>query len=380
MEKIKAGVIGAGFIGPSHIEALRRLGFADVLAIADTDEELAKKKAADLNVPKAYGNYKDLLKDKDIEVVHICSPNNLHFIMTKDSLESGKHVICEKPFAMDSAEGLELLELSKKSDLVTALHFNIRFYPLVQQAREMIRKHQLGEILAVNGSYQQDWLFYPTDYNWRLEPEYSGASRAIADIGSHWLDLVEYVTGHRVINVCSDLATFYPLRKKPLKPLETFQGKVTNPYDYEDIKVSTEDYGSVLLRFDNNAHGTLTVNQVAAGRKNRVYFEIYGTEKSIVWNGENPNEMWIGRRDGSNSLMIKDPSLMDEQVRSYASYPGGHTEGFPDTSKQLFYNVYSHIRDRQTEYDYPVFEDGYRELLLCEAILKSAKENQWVEI
>jgi predicted dehydrogenase len=380
MEKIKAGVIGVGFIGPSHIEALRRLGFVDVLAIADANEELTKKKAEILNITKAYGDYRALLNDKEIDVVHICSPNHLHYNMIKDSLAAGKHVICEKPFAMDSMEGLELLELSKKTDLVTALHFNIRFYPLVQQAREMIRKQEIGEILAINGSYQQDWLFYETDYNWRLEPEYSGASRAVADIGSHWLDLMEYITGNRVLSACSDFATFYPFRKKPLMPLETFSGKMMNPYDYKDIKVTTEDYASVLLRFDNNAHGSLTVNQVAAGRKNRIYFEIYGTEGSIAWDGENPNEIWFGKREGSNSLMIKDPSLMSEQVRSYASYPGGHTEGFPDTSKQLFFNVYSQIKDRQLEYDYPSFEDGYRELLLCEAIVKSAKERKWVEI
>ncbi len=380
MEKIKAGVIGAGFIGPSHIEALRRLGFVDVLAIADANEELTIKKAEILNIEKAYGDYRDLLHDKEIDVVHICSPNHLHYIMVKDSLEAGKHVVCEKPFAMDSIEGLELLELSKKTDLITALHFNIRFYPLVQQAREMIRKQKIGEILAINGSYQQDWLFYQTDYNWRLEPEYSGASRAIADIGSHWLDLMEYITGNHVVSACSDFATFYPLRKKPLMPLETFSGKVMNPYDYKDIKITTEDYASVLLRFDNGAHGSLTVNQVAAGRKNRIYFEIYGTEGSIAWDGENPNEIWFGKREGPNSLMIKDPSLMDEQVRSYASFPGGHIEGFPDTSKQLFLNVYSQIRDRQVEYDYPSFEDGHRELLLCEAIVKSAKEHKWVEI
>lgn len=384
MGKIKAGVIGTGFIGPAHIEALRRLGYVDVVALSDINPEVAGQKAGLLNIGKAYGDYKDLLKDPEIEVVHICTPNHLHYIMSKEALEAGKHVVCEKPLSMDSREAEELTKISKEKNLVNAIHFNIRFYPLMHEAKVMVEKGELGRILAVNGSYQQDWLFYETDYNWRLQPEYSGDSRAVADIGSHWLDLIEFITNIKVKSVCADFATFHPIRKKPLKPVETYAGKILSPEDYADIEIATEDYATVLLRFDNDAHGSLTVNQVAAGRKNRLYFEIYGSKKAIGWDSERPNELWIGRRDGKNEILLKDPSLMCLNAREIVSFPGGHNEGFPDTSKQLFGKIYKYISNKgylngETP-EFPTFEAGYRELLLCESIFKSSREEKWIKI
>nr|WP_202817057.1 Gfo/Idh/MocA family oxidoreductase [Pelosinus fermentans] len=248
----------------------------------------------------------------------------------------------------------------------------------------MIENHDLGQILAVNGSYQQDWLFYETDFNWRLQPEFSGDSRAIADIGSHWLDLVEFITGIQVSEVCADFATFHPVRKKPLKPLETYSNKVLDAKDYEDIPIHTEDYATVLLRFNNGAHGAMTVNQVAAGRKNRLYFEIYGSKKSIAWNSERPNELWVGRRDGNNEIMMKDPSLVDDYAKEIMDFPGGHNEGFPDTSKQMFKKVYNYIveagHDKNKKTDFATFETGQRELMLCEKIVKSAHERSWIAV
>ncbi|MBA7510850.1 Inositol 2-dehydrogenase/D-chiro-inositol 3-dehydrogenase [subsurface metagenome] len=379
--KINAGVIGTGFIGPAHVEALRRLGYVDVVAIADISMEIAKEKAEQLSIYKAYGDYKELLEDKTIEVVHICTPNHLHYPMVKQALLTGKHVVCEKPLAVSSEQGKELLELVKRTGLTAAVHFNLRFYPLMQQAKAMIEAGELGRILAINGSYQQDWLFYQTDYNWRLEPEFSGKSRAVADIGSHWLDLVEYITGVKVERVCADFCTFYKTRKKPLRLVETYTGKILKSSDYKDIEINTEDYATVLLRFNNGAHGSMTVNQVAAGRKNRLAFEIYGTKKSIAWDCEDPNQMWIGKRDSKNELLLKDPSLMYESVKQYSSYPGGHTEGFPDTSKQLFNNVYRQILTRgESQFDFPTFEDGHRELILCETIVDSAGKEKWLEV
>jgi Predicted dehydrogenases and related proteins len=384
MNKIRVGIIGTGFIGPAHIEALRRLGYVDVAAVSDINIEVAKQKSAILNIEKAYGDSRELLADPAIEVVHICTPNHLHFTMAREALLAGKHVVCEKPLAMNSKEAAELLKIAKEKKLVNAVHFNIRFYPLIQQIRLAIENGDLGKILAVNGSYQQDWLFYATDYNWRLQSEFSGESRAIADIGSHWLDVIEFITGIKVQSVCADFATFHVTRKKPLKPVETYAGKILNPEDYADIPINTEDYATVLLRFNNGGHGSLTVNQVAAGRKNRLYFEIYGDKKAIAWDAENPNEMWIGHRDGNNEVLIKDPSLMYAPAREYVSLPGGHTEGFPDTSKQMFNQVYQYIAKKGYEtgmtINFPTFADGAREIELCEQIFNSAKNEKWVSI
>lgn len=380
MKTLKVGVIGTGFIGPAHIEALRRTGLADVIALADISDEIAQAKAQELSIARHYGDYKQLIADKDIDIVHICTPNNLHYTMSKEAIAAGKHVVCEKPLAMNSTEAAELVELAAAKKVANAVHFNLRFYPVIHHARDMIASGELGEIFAVNGSYQQDWLFYPADYNWRLEPKYSGDSRAIADIGSHWFDAIEFVTGLKVSRVCADFATFHPIRKRPLKQVETFSGKMLTPQDYADVPIDTEDYATVLLRFEGVAHGSLTVNQVAAGRKNRCYFEIYGSKKSVVVDTERCNEIWIGRRDGNNELLIKDPSLLSSSARAIAGFPGGHNEGFPDTSKQLFKKMYSYILGGCSgNTGFPTFSDGLRELVLCERIVESAEKETWIE-
>ena len=384
MRKVKVGVIGVGFIGPAHIEAMRRLGYVDVVAIADENEQAAKQKAEMLGIQTAYGDYKDLLANPEIEVVHICTPNNSHYTMSKEALAAGKHVVCEKPLAMKSAEARELVQMATEKKLANATHFNIRFYPLIHHVKEMITRGDLGEIFAVNGSYQQDWLFLDTDYSWRLEPELSGDSRAVADIGSHWLDSIEFMTGIKINRVFAEFATFHPIRKKPLKAIETYSGKMLSPEDYEDVKIATEDYASVLLRFDNGARGTLVVNQVAAGRKNRMFFEIYGSKAAVQYNTESPNELWIGYREKSNELLVRDPSLLYTDARNIASFPGGHNEGFPDTSKQFFSKFYKYIVEegfkKGSTPEFPTFAEGLRELELCESIVDSARSEKWISL
>ena len=381
MEKIMVGVIGTGFIGPVHIEAIRRQGTAEVLALSEVNYETAKAKAEALGIPKAYGDYKELLADPEVQVIHICTPNHLHFAITKEAIQAGKHVVCEKPLAMNVEEGKELVQLAQENDLICAMHLNCRAYPMVQQIKNMVENGDLGTIFAVNGSYQQDWLFKETDYSWRLEKQFSGESRAIADIGTHWFDTVETITGLKTEKVCADFATFYKTRKKPLKPVETYSGKVLEAKDYADVPIDTEDYATVLIKFDNGAHGSFTVNQVAAGRKNRMYFEIYGSKCAVAFDSEEPNQIWIGNRDGSNQIMMKDPSLMYAEAREFSSYPGGHTEGFADTSKHTVRKIYEAVRNgKAAEVDYPKFEDGYRELQLCAAIVKSAQEEKWVTV
>jgi len=382
MSRMRVGVIGTGFIGPAHVEALRRLGNVEVVAISDVDEQTARAKAEMLGIENYFGDYRELLKDGDIEAVHICTPNNLHYQMSKEALEAGKHVVCEKPLATTVAEGEDLVKLAAGRKLVSAVHFNIRYYPLMRQIKLMMEKGEFGEIFAVHGSYLQDWLFYPTDYNWRLEPKLSGKSRAIADIGSHWIDLIEYISGLKIVEVFADFATFHKTRKKPLKPLETYAGKILKPEDYEDVPINTEDYATVLLHFDNGGRGVLTVSQVSAGRKNRLYFEMDGSKKAVAWESENPNFMWIGRRDGNNELLMKDPSLVYPQVRDLISFPGGHNEAFPDTSKQMFKEIYGYIvaGDFKATPKFPTFKDGLRELVLCEKILESNEKKKWIKV
>ncbi len=380
MKKIKVGVAGLGFIGPAHIEALRRIPGIEIVVISESSKELAKEKAQLLGIEKYHEKFDDLLKE-DIDCVHICTPNNLHYKMAKSALEAGKHVVCEKPLATTADEGNNLLKLANSKGLVHAVHFNIRYYPLVRQMKRMREKGELGEIYSIIGSYLQDWLFYETDYNWRLEPELSGKSKAIADIGSHLMDLLEYISGLKITEVMADFNTIHPVRKKPLKPVETYSGKMLKPEDYADVPISTEDYATVMLRFDNGNKGVITVSQVAAGRKNRLSLEISGSKETYGWCSESPNELWIGKRDEANQVLMRDPSLFDKESAALISFPGGHNEGFPDTSKQMFKEVYENVRNRTMEgARFPTFEDGLRELILCERILESNEKQKWIKI
>ncbi len=381
MSKIKVAVVGTGFIGPAHIEALRRLPNVEVTALCEATPELAREKANLLGIERS-GNFEEILAMSDIQSIHICTPNFLHFPQAKAALLAGKHVICEKPLSKDLKEAEELVTLAKETGLVNAVHFNLRYYPLVRQMKTMREKGDIGEIYSVIGSYLQDWLFYATDYNWRLEPDKSGDSRAIADIGSHLMDMLEYITGLKTVEVFADFNTVHKTRKKPLKPVETYSGKMLTPEDYADVPITTEDHANVLLRFSNGNRGSIVVSQVAAGRKNQLKLEISGASKAVAWNSESPNELWIGNRDAANQQLMRDPSLAYPEARGIMSFPGGHNEGFPDTSKQLFKEVYQAIAEGKQPANpgYPTFADGYRELLICEKILESHRAQKWIKI
>ena len=382
VKKFKVGVIGVGFIGPAHMEAIRRQGF-EVLALAESNQELADQAAERLLIPKAYGDWKDLVADPDIDVVHVASPNYLHFEHAKGALEAGKHVICEKPLAMTAEESEVLVKIAEEKNLANAVNFNLRFYPLIQDAKARIDAGELGErIYIIQGSYLQDWLLLETDWNWRLEPEYGGELRAIADIGSHWMDLVTFITGKKITSVFADFETFLPIRKKPMKKIDTFGGKMQMDVEYEEKKITTEDYAAVLFKFEGGTRGVMSVSQVSSGRKNRLFFEINGSDSSLIWDSEIPNQMMIGHRPEPNQYLIKDPSLMMKSAQWSASYPGGHAEGFPDTFKQLQTAFYSYISqgDFETVPNFPTFRDGHNTILVDEAILQSARENIWVDV
>jgi predicted dehydrogenase len=380
-QTIGVGVAGTGFIGPAHIEGLRRNGI-QVLALAEETPEKARQKALELGIPRAFGSLAEMLSDPDIDVVHLATPNHLHFPHARAVLMAGKHVICEKPLALNTHESAELVRLAAERKLVNAVNFNIRMYPLSQQARAIVQSGELGDVFIVQGSYLQDWLLYPTDWNWRLEPGFGGSLRAVGDIGSHWLDLLTFITGLPVEEVYADFKTFHPIRKKPARPLETFTGKILQPSDYIDQPISTEDYATVVLHYANGVRGVLTVSQVSSGRKNRLFYEINGSKSSLAWDSEHPNELWIGQRSMPNEVLMKDPSLLSPAARSVTSYPGGHNEGFPDTFKQLYAKVYDYIfaGDYDKVPDFPTFADGHYEMQLCEAIERSAREKAWIKV
>ena len=380
-QTIGVGVAGTGFIGPAHIEGLRRNGI-NVLGLFGSTHEKSQQKAVELNIPRSYASFDEMLADDDIDIVHLATPNHLHHLHAKAALLAGKHVVCEKPLAMISSESAELVKLAAEKQLVNAINFNIRMYPLVHQARSMVQNGELGDLFILQGSYLQDWLLFPTDWNWRLEPDLGGTLRAVSDIGSHWLDLLTFITGLQVEEVYADFKTFHPTRRKPSRPLETFTGKILTAEDYVDQPIHTEDYATIILHYENGARGILSVSQVSSGRKNRLFYEINGSKSSLGWDSERPNELWIGHRTEPNQALMKDPSLLSPEARAVSSYPGGHNEGFPDTFKQLYNKVYNYILagDFDITPDFPTFADGHYEMLLCEAIERSAREKVWVKV
>ncbi|RPI90339.1 MAG: gfo/Idh/MocA family oxidoreductase [Chloroflexi bacterium] len=380
-QTIGVGVAGTGFIGPAHVEGLRRNGI-NVLGLVERTKEKAERRTAELGIPRLYGSLDEMLVDTDIHVVHLATPNYLHYPQAKAALLAGKHVICEKPLAISSQESGELVQLAAEKKLVNAVNFNIRMYPLAQQARSMVQSGELGDLFILQGSYLQDWLLLPTDWNWRLETNLGGTLRAVGDIGSHWLDLLTFITGLQIEEVYADFKTFHPIRKKPARPLETFTGKVLMPEDYLDQPISTEDCATILLHYQNGVHGVVTVSQVSSGRKNRLFYEINGSKSSLAWDSEKPNELWIGHRAGPNQTLMKDPSLLSPEARAVTSYPGGHNEGFPDTFKQLYAKVYDYILagDFTKTPDFPTFADGHYEMQLSEAIERSAREKAWIKV
>lgn len=377
-------VAGTGFIGPVHVEALRRLGIT-VRGIVGSNPAQGQEAAQRIGLEVAYPNYQAIIDDAQVDAVHIATPNNIHFEMAKSALLAGKHVVCEKPLAMNSKETADLVKIANDHpNLISAVNYNIRFYPMVLHARELVRSGAIGEVYTIRGAYSQDWLLYDTDWNWRLLNEEGGDLRAIGDIGTHWMDLMAFVTGLRTESLLADLNTFVKTRKKPKQAVATFKGKEASsaPVEYESVPIRTEDWAAVIFHYAGGARGTMNVSQVCAGRKNQLWFEIAGSKSTIVWNGERPNELWIGHRDRPNETLIKDPSLLMGMAAQHADYPGGHAEGFPDTFKQLYRSIYNYLAagDFSQPKPYPTFEDGHHEVVLSESILKSHQQRSWVDI
>ncbi len=376
--QIGAAVIGTGFIGTVHIGALRRLGVPIVGVLGSTPARGADRAAA-LGIGRAYGSLTELLDDAQVQVVHVTSPNVAHYGQVKQILAAGKHVVCEKPLAMTSAQSAEMMALARASGKIAAVCYNTRFYPLNQHARGMVAAGDLGDIRLISGQYHQDWLAKDTDWNWRLEADEGGVLRSVGDIGTHWVDLTSFITGQRASEVFADLATFVRERRKPVGPVATFS---TAKGATETRGIETDDAATILLRYPNGARGVMSTSQISHGRKNAMNWDIAGSVASAAWHSETPDHLWIGHRDAPNQILQRDSSLMNAAGAGAASLPAGHVEGFADTFHGLFRQVYGDVArgHRDAASTYASFEDGHYEMLFCDAVLKSAQEGRWVDV
>jgi len=375
-----AAIVGTGFMASVHAEALRRIG-VPVLGVAGSSHARGLEQAHALGLPLPYQSYRDLLVDDRVDVIHVCSPNHLHHEHALAALRAGKHVICEKPLAMTSSEAAELCDVAHSCGLVHAVCFVSRFYPHCQEARIRVQSGDVGQVRLISGSYLQDWLAKDTDWNWRLDPRLGGSLRAVGDIGSHWLDLASFVGGRRIEAVAADLTTAIPTRLRPLNASTTTFSEATGGLT-EETSIVTEDIAGVLIRFEGEARGVLALSQVSPGRKNRLSFELSGSTASLNWDSENPEELWIGRRDEPNQILLRGSATASTSAAGSGDYPAGHAQGFPDAFKAMHRTIYHAIATGRppTRPDYPTFDDGLEQAAVADAIAASAVERQWVSV
>jgi predicted dehydrogenase len=382
--------VGTGFVGPFHVDAVRRGGYADVVAIAGSDAERTAARAASLGVERATTHVDELLGDPSIDVVHVCTPNRTHVEIATAAIEAGKHVVVEKPVALELGEARALARLARERRRHAMVAYTYRGYPMIRRARSLVSDGSLGAIRLIHGGYIQDWLAGPEDYNWRLEPEVSGASRAVADIGSHWFDTAEHVSGLRVEAVFADLATFIPLRRRPVGGSVAFGG---GDGSGEMVEVRSEDAATILVRFQGGARGACVISQVSPGRKNAFGLELAGSDRTLDWNQEDPEHLWLRDRDESR-LLTRAPADAHEPADAQGpaewpgvpSLPAGHPEGWAEALRDLLRPFYAAVAaqqpppERSADAPYPTLDDGARGLAFVEAVLASARTERWVPI
>lgn len=375
---IGAAVVGTGFIGAVHIGALRRLGI-NVRGVLGSSPERGSARAAALGIARCYRSVDEMLDDPAVQVVHVASPNVAHYEQVKLILAAGRHVICEKPLAMTSAQSAEMATLARASGKMAAVCYNTRFYPLNQHARGMVAGGELGDVRLISGQFHQDWLAKITDWNWRLDADAGGPLRSVSDIGTHWVDLTNFIAGQRVTEVFAELATFFPVREKPVGSVETFSS-ARGATDLQEVK--TDDAATILLRYPNGARGLMSTSQISHGRKSAMGWEIAGSAASTAWHSETSDQLWIGHRDAPNQILHRDPSLMNAFGAAASGLPGGHGEGFADTFYAFFRQFYADVAlgARGSASNYASFDDGHFEMLFCDAVLLSAREGRWVKV
>jgi len=378
--EVTAGIIGTGFMGVAHTEALRRLG-VDVVGVVGSSPDRARAKAATALLPPVYDSVEALLAEPRVQVVHVTTPNHVHATQVLAALDAGKHVVCEKPLGVSPAESADLVARAEAAGVVNAVCFNLRFYPQNQNAAALVAAGAIGEPRFVTGRYHQDWLLRDTDWNWRLDAARQGSLRAVADIGSHWLDLTRFVTGQQVVEVLADLHTFIPERHHPLGDVETF-AVADAATERVTENVASDDAAGLLLRFDGGGRGVCSVSQVSAGRKNTMQWEVAGSESALAWSSEDPEHLWMGHRGRPNEVLAKDPAVMEPAGIAAAGYPAGHVEGYPDTFRALFAAVYRDVAagGPSTAPGYPTFADGHDAMAVGDAIAASARSGTWTKV
>ena len=383
MSKINAAIVGMGLIGVSHIDATRRIGDVNVVAVADADYELARSKAEKYSIAKCYSSVDELIADPEIHVIHNCTPNNLHLEINRKIIEAGKHVFSEKPLARSTAETSQLIDLLKKHpNTVAGLNFCYRMNPLMQDAKNRIAAGEIGKPLLVHGSYLQDWLLFDTDYNWRVDVEVNGQSRCVSDIGSHWIDTAQTLVDSKIVEVCANVVIAHPVRKKPKGQVETFSVNLSE--EYEETPVHTEDYAGVLIKFANGASGVFQCSEISAGRKCFIDIEVDGSLASFQWQHETSDRMWKGNRDGNNEIVMRNPNLISPEARKYTYMAAGHPEGWNDAFKNNLQAYYDFILSGKKvgvdKCDFATFQEGHYIMRLTEAIIKSGRERRWVSV
>src|SRR5438067_3800215 len=376
---VRAAIVGAGYIGAVHAEALRRVGGELSMIVGRPGSDLAGRAAA-LHAPRWSDRLEEALEDPAIDVVHVCTPNALHYPMARAVLERGKHLICEKPLTVTSAESAELVRLATNAGVVAGVAYCYRYYPLVRQVRHLIAGGVLGPVHHVRGLYLADELLHGDYLYYRFAPEMAGPSVAMADVGVHWCDLAEYVTGQRIVALLADVQTVVLERTwsrgaSGAGPRPDGAGRDDVTYT---VSIADEDCLSMLLHFDGGAHGALTVSQVSPGYRNWIALSIDGAEAGVEWNQEQPNTLSMRRRAGTWEVLPKDPALLAPEAAALAHAPGGHPEGYLDAFRNLIGSIYDAIRRARGAEDpgrgYPTLAAGHRGVLLVESALQSARE------
>jgi predicted dehydrogenase len=381
-KKIKVGLIGTGYIGMVHLEMLRRLGGVEVVALADTNGDLARAAADKFGITRVHDNAEAVIAAGDIEVVHNCAPNNVHFGINALAIRAGKELLSEKPLALDSKESAELVALAEKHGTLTGIDFCYRYYPVVQEAAARARRGDLGDVRAFLGHFLQDWLFFETDYSWRLDPKIAGQANVVADLGSHWFDLVQFITGLKIVEVMAELHTCLPKRRRPKGGVLSFGAGAAG--DSEEVAITLDDYASLFLKLENGARGSFTTCQAAAGRKVDIEWQIFGSKESYAWSHVHPNALWIGHRDKANEVFYESSLLQTEDTRKYATLPTGHPLGYHDAVFNLFREYYEALAAKRAGRPYkttlPDFRTGHEMMCVIDAAVRSDRSGTWTKV